>query len=403
MKETQMKATRFYAILVGVFILSIVSLYAELADYTFVQTTETYTEITGGISLGTESTDDQRFFDPANPAGTTTSPYVGPGFPIGFNFTFNDYVFDVIGVNANGWICFGQSALGASAVSVTSSSSYAPLSNTTAITPEQLANRVTGFARDLQAQAGATIRIETIGTAPNRTCIVQWKNYKRYGTTGTGDIINYQIRLHETSQKVSFAYGPHTFGGTASTSYPQVGMRGSASTDFANRTTDSNWSMTTAGAANNATCAHTATCYPADGLVFEYLAPVPAVNDLQALSVTGTQTPSVGAASNYTIQVRNRGSNPQTNYTVKLMLGTTEIGSVAGPPIASMEVLNVIIPWTPTATGDAYLTGKVILAGDENPLNDESSPYHVFVFPSGTLMILIGTGTSAQTYPFYTT
>ena len=394
-----MKAYRFGAIFLSVILLSLTPLYADMADYTFVQSTGTYTEITGGFSLGTETTDDQRFFDPANLTGTTTSPFVGPGFPIGFNFVLNDFIFDVLAVNANGWISLGQSSLGTAAVNITSTSSYAPLGSTSVITPVQLYHRIAGFARDIQAQVGATLRIETIGTAPNRICIVQWKNYKRYGTTGTGDILNFQIQLHETSNKVSVAFGAFTHGATTATAYPQVGMRGSDVTDFANRTTTDNWSATTPGLVVTATCAFTPTCVPLDGLIFDYLAPVPAVNDLQALSVTGTTTPSVGAASNYTITVRNRGSAAQTTYTVKLMLGTTEVGSVPGPAIASMEFLDVTIPWTPAAVGDYTLTGKVVLAGDENPLNDESSPFSVTVYPQGSMMVIIGSGASAQRYP----
>jgi len=393
-----MKAHRLYAILFCVIFLSLAPIYANLVDYTFVQSTGTYTEITGGALYGTETSDDQRFVDPTIPAGATTT--TGPGLPIGFNFAFNDWVFDVIAINNNGWISFGQSSLGTAAVNNASTSGYSPISSVVAITPPQLYHRISGFGRDIQAQVGASLRVETIGTAPNRICVVQFKNYKRYGTTGTGDVINFQIRLHETSNKVAIMYGPCT-GGTTTSSTVQVGLRGSDVTDFVNRTSATDWSTTTAGTVNTDAVNFLQGLVPPNGLTFEYLAPVPATNDLQALGVTGTSTPSVGAASNYTITIRNRGSAQQTNYTVKLMLGTTELGSVAGPTIASSEVLEIVIPWTPAATGEVALTGKVVLAGDENILNDISPPFNVTVFPQGTLMVIIGTGTSATSYPFY--
>ncbi|MFO7660609.1 MAG: carboxypeptidase regulatory-like domain-containing protein, partial [Candidatus Cloacimonadaceae bacterium] len=391
-----MKAYRLYAIFLSVILLSVAPLCAILADYTFVQSTGTYTEITGGSLYGTETSDDQRFVDPTVPAGGTTN--TGVGLPIGFNFPFNDWVFDVIAINNNGWISFGQSALGATAVNITSTSGYNPISSTSTIDPPQLYNRIAGFARDIQAQTGASLRMETIGTAPNRVCIVQFKNYKRYGTTGTGDIINFQIQLHETLNKIAIVYGTCT-AGTTTSSTVQVGMRGSDVTDFANRISAGDWLTTAAGTTTTDACTFSQTFAPTSGLTFEYIAPVPAVNDLQALSVSGTTTPSVGAASNYNVRVRNRGSAAQTTYTVKLMLGTTEVGSVPGPAIASMEVLEVVIPWTPAAVGDYTLTGKVVLAGDENPLNDESSPFSVTVYPQGSMMVLIGSGTSAQRYP----
>ena len=395
-----MRAKILHAFVLCVVLCLSLPLSAVLADYTFSASNTTYTEITGGTVFGTETSDDQRFVDPTIPAGGTVN--TGVGLPIGFNFTFNDYVFDVIAINNNGWISFGQSALGTGAVNITSSSSYTPIQSTSVITPAQLANRVVAFARDLQSQTGASLRLETIGTAPNRVCVVQWKNYKRYSTTGTGDILNFQIRLYETTNKVQIAYGAFT-AGTTTSSTVQVGMRGADVTDFANRTTTTDWTLTSAGAVNTATCTFVQGVIPPNGLIFDYNAPVPATNDLQAMTVTGSIFPSVGAASNYTVTVRNRGSNQQTNYQVKLMQGTTEIATVAGPTIAPMQLADVVIPWTPTTTGETALTGMVVLAGDENTLNDISSPLSVNVYPAGTLVTVIGTGTSAAAYPFYTT
>jgi hypothetical protein len=161
----------FLAMLCNVF------LNAQVTGYQFSQSIETYSEITGGLSLGSITTDNQRFVNPSVPLGITSAPFTGPGLPIGFNFVFNSNSFDVIAINANGWISFGQSSLGASAVDITSSSSYTPLSATNSITPLQLFNRVAGFGRDLQAQTGASLRMETTGSAPDRICTIQWKNY----------------------------------------------------------------------------------------------------------------------------------------------------------------------------------------------------------------------------------
>lgn len=165
---------------------------AQTYEYSFTSNMGTYTPIDGGILLGTETSDDQRFVDPATPAGGTVT--TGPGFDIGFNFTFNGASFDRLAINNNGWISLGQSALTPS-VNNASTSGYTPISSVVAIDPAVLYNRIAGFARDIQAQAGASLRLQTIGTAPNRICVVQWANYKKYGTSGTGDVLNFQIRL----------------------------------------------------------------------------------------------------------------------------------------------------------------------------------------------------------------
>ncbi|MFO7659743.1 MAG: carboxypeptidase regulatory-like domain-containing protein, partial [Candidatus Cloacimonadaceae bacterium] len=385
-------------IIFSVIMLLTLPLSAFVYDYTFIQTTGTYTEITGGVSLGTETTDDQRFLDPAFPAGGFD--YTGPGLPIGFNFSFNDNPFDVIGINANGWISFGQSALGATAVNMNSTSGYSPLSSTVAITPAQLGNRVTGFARDIQAQVSASIRMETIGTAPNRICVIQWKNYKRYGTTGTGDFINYQIQLQETTNKVSLHYGSFTIGATASTIYPQVGLRGPEISDFFNRTTDTDWTATTSGTSFAATCAFSTTCLPVNGLVFEFVPPATVPNDLQALSISGPTGPAVGTAADYTITIRNRGTAAQSTYTIQLMSGTTVLASVPGPGIQPEEVIPVVVSHTFTQQGPITIFGRINFAADENLLNNDTNTLDLVVQASGTMLVEIGNGTANQRQPF---
>jgi hypothetical protein len=174
-------------------------------------------------------------------------------------------------VNANGWISLGQSALDPS-VNNASSSSYAPISSTTVITPEVLTNRISALARDLQSQAGGIIRLETIGAAPNRVCVVQWENYKKYGTSGTGDQINFQIRLHETSNNVSIVYG--NIVSNATNGNMQVGLRGPLATDFNARAGDGSWNNTTAASTNSEYVVMNDVNYPADGLTFAFSYPV---------------------------------------------------------------------------------------------------------------------------------
>jgi PKD repeat protein len=241
------------------------ALLSAQVGYDFSQSTEAYTEITGGTSLGNTSTNDQCFVDPSVPLGGTAT--TGLGLPIGFDFTFNETVFDRIAINANGWISFGQSALSPS-VNISSSSAYTPLSSTAAITPARLGNRASVFACDLQAKSGSTLRMQTMGTAPHRKCIIQWKDYIRPGYTG--DNLNFQIVLTETANLVEFRYG-NNYGCTPSiTSYTQVGLRGPETSDFFNRSSPNNWAATTAGTTNTANIPFGYAFKPASGLVFTY-------------------------------------------------------------------------------------------------------------------------------------
>ncbi|MDZ4181922.1 MAG: carboxypeptidase regulatory-like domain-containing protein [Candidatus Cloacimonadaceae bacterium] len=256
--------------LLALFVLGVSGVFAQTTEYSFTSTMGTYTPITGGLALGTETTDDQRFLDPAVPAGGTV--LTGPGLDIGFSFTFNNVVFDRLGINANGWISFGQSALGATAVNMGTTSAYTPLSSTTVITPDILTNRVSIMGRDLSSQVGGSIRLETIGTAPNRVCVVQWTNYKKYSTGGTGDSYNFQIRLYETTNNVQLVYGPFITNATANNF--QVGLRGPQVTDFNARATATDWTATTAAIANTEFCVINQTVFPPNGLTFSFNYPV---------------------------------------------------------------------------------------------------------------------------------
>src|SRR5690348_13741571 len=83
--------------------------YAQVKRYTFEKSTSMYNEIIGGTVLGNESSDAQRFVNPAAPLGSD-SVLAGIGLPIGFNFTYNGYVYDRFAVAADGWISLGSSA-----------------------------------------------------------------------------------------------------------------------------------------------------------------------------------------------------------------------------------------------------------------------------------------------------
>lgn len=253
---------------------------AQVSAYTFAGSTGTYTAITGGTLLGSTTDDEQRFVDPAVPLGGTAT--TGLGFPIGFNFTYNGVVFDRLGINTNGWISLGQSSLTPS-VNMASGSSYiVVLSQTSTATPTYLRSRIAGLARDLEAQTGSSLRIETTGTSPNKVCVIQWTNYAKYNATG--DNYNFQIRLKETSNNIEVAYG--SFTSSATIAYAQVGLGGSTATDFNNRQTTTSWTTTNAGTLNTDTCRLSSTVKPVSGQIFTWTPP-PAC----------TGTPTAGTAS----------------------------------------------------------------------------------------------------------
>ncbi len=240
---------------------------AQVSLYQFSQSVGTYTEITaadGGVSLGTPSYWPQQNNNRAwvnnpfnDPGGQVTmsgylNPAIGPGYPIGFNFTFNGNVFDRIGISNGGWISFGKSSDGLNAVWVYNWSGTPNgdpfIQWYNGPTPSYKRNRVAGFGNSALQQANwsslmppgpvGNIRAATIGTAPNRVCVVQWKEY---GMTGDASAffnnINFQIRLNEADNSVEVVFGPQSWVTSLGYKRTQCGLSGEANSDFNGRKT----------------------------------------------------------------------------------------------------------------------------------------------------------------------
>jgi hypothetical protein len=351
------------------------SLNAQVSLYTFSQSNGTYTPITGGTVLGSTASDDERFVDPATPAGGFTT--TGVGFPIGFNFTYNGQTFDRFAINANGWISLGQSAL-TPAVNMASSSSYTPLSSTSTITPNQLRSRIGGFARDLSGQAGSELRTELIGTAPNQVRVIQWTNFTAYFETG--QLLNFQIRLNQFDNSVEVVYGTMTPNANATPA--QVGLGGSAATDFNNRTTTTNWNTTTAGVGNTANCAFANTVtMPVSGLTFKWMLIVAAL-DMQATALAspgalgcfGTnQTVSVVIRNNGTSTI-NFGTNPVTvNASVtgpNPATFTPVVVNTGTLAAAASQTVTITTTYNMSTSGAYVFSANTVVTGDGNSAND---------------------------------
>lgn len=125
-------------------------------------------------------------------------------------------------------------------------------------------------------------------------------------------------------------------------------------------------------------------------------------NDLAALSISGTNTPTVGQATPYTVNVKNNGGNAQTDYSVKLYVNDVEFATLPGTTIAAGETLPFNFTWTPAAVQNYTLYGKVVMTGDGNAANDQTANLAIVVQPSGTIVVTVGdpaSGTSSNSYP----
>ena len=289
----------------------------QVSSYTFTTSTGTYTPITGGANYDNfTSWTNTNFLDDNNSTALES---------IGFNFVYNGTTYTQFAVNTNGFITLGSLP----------TNSYNPLSTGTSNNVISamgndligrgsfLANRTSGSAvititgGDISLisvgdkvsgtgiPAGATvlsktattvtisanatstgtgfhfrfsrstfgIRFQTIGTAPNRTLVVQWTGWQRYTLSGVfGELYNFQIRLNETTNTINIIYNIQGPTSATATTF-QIGLRGSANTNFNNRTTTTNWASTTAGTLNSSTVTLSSTVKPTTGLTYTWTPP----------------------------------------------------------------------------------------------------------------------------------
>ena len=258
-----------------------VQVQAQVSLYSFAQSNETYSEITGGTVLGTATTTTS--FDSQN--------WTIPAASIPFNFNFNGVDYTGCTVNGNGFITFGATAPGTTVST--------PISSTTAY-----AGAISAWGGDLCGGFIASLitsetRWEVVGTAPNREFVIQFKNWRPTYSSSTTEVpfINFQIRLAETTNQIKIVYGSNGYaiGSAAASGTRQIGLRGAAATDFKTRTntTTQLFTASTAGTANSSTQAYNTSVatpgMPTNGLVYTYTPPVACTGT----PVAGTVAPAV--------------------------------------------------------------------------------------------------------------
>ncbi|HET6991761.1 MAG TPA: hypothetical protein VFJ43_10575 [Bacteroidia bacterium] len=217
------------------FVIFASQLTAQVSAYTFASTAGTYSQIIPGTDLtATAGTYDDNNF------ALATLP---------FTFTYHGTAFTTIGISANGYVALGA----------TTSTNYTPLGG--------IANCISAMGVDMDGNTanGGDISYFTLGAAPNRSFIIQWKNWGFFSTALNE--ASFQIVLNETSNSVQIIYG--NCPGTTARSV-QTGLTGATTADFSDRTTTTNWAATTAGAVNTATNTFSSTVKPTSGLTFTW-------------------------------------------------------------------------------------------------------------------------------------
>ena len=169
---------------------------AQVSSIPFTAALDSFAPITGVI-IDSPNADDQAYSN----------------IPIGFNFDFAGSTHSSMIVSCNGYIQLDTF----------------PNSLFVNILGGNYNNRIAALGADLKnSSSNASLQYTTIGTAPDRICIIQWLHYSYFGGF-TGDL-NFQIRLYETSNCIRFVYGANTY--STNNFQTQIGLRGTSSSDF---------------------------------------------------------------------------------------------------------------------------------------------------------------------------
>ena len=296
---------------------------------------------TGGATLLTSisSTDDDVQYPST---GTNT---------IGFTFNWFGVSYTNFSVSSNGYLQLGGN----------SGPYNYPNSNTYGAGYFEL------FSGDLQGAglSTSTISYKVIGTAPNRSLIVQWRDWSYYSYTTT-NILNGQIIISENGS-VKYLYGPCL----SNTSHVAgVNFTGASTSDFVYNT-GSNWTTPTVSYSTPGTMQITASNVPDSGRTYTWT-PISICSGITP-SALSASTPTGGNGSSYSYQWLNStigatsgfniaaGSSTSQGYSPSALTQTTwfrrvvSSGACASDTSMAIPIIVNPIPSTPTPSSNSIL------------------------------------------------
>jgi len=186
---TQRKTTRCHALFLLTIALVLTSTswsFAQnITNYAFAATSGTFTTLTGATSPGLT-------------AGGADDGYIN-NIPMGFDFFYMGEYYTTVSASTNGWLTLG--------FPITDSESNNNL-NTGGIQRPVIAP----LWDDLDVILGTNISYITTGTAPNRVFTIQYLNTKWQAGVLAGPAVEFQVKLTETTGRITFVYRRVTLG-----------------------------------------------------------------------------------------------------------------------------------------------------------------------------------------------
>lgn len=254
-------------ILIMVCISLLITVNAQpIVSYGFQSRIGTYEEINGGTIVGASLLDDQLENIAFDGSGSVISELktVG-GISIGFNFTFNDQIMNQFVISSQGYVVLGKDE-----VKIDPNRGAFLLYDT-----EEGKNNVIGIGinTDVVGTPTTEISYKTIGAAPDRVLVVQFKNWVLATDSWGGgkETVNLQIRLYETSNNIEFVFKNWKYNNDTSQG-GYVGLKGNDNDLHLRYSDTNNWNNTLLSGTSKQMY-WKKDVYPADGLTYTFTIP----------------------------------------------------------------------------------------------------------------------------------
>ncbi|MEC4005949.1 hypothetical protein OX283_014870, partial [Flavobacterium sp. SUN052] len=280
------------------------------------------------------------------------------GFNLGsgasFNFNFCGVSYTNFGVTDNGIITLG----------------VVPV-NTVYALPNATTPTISAFANDTRVGTNGSVVAKIVGTAPNRTLVLQWTNVMiRYLATAASGTATYQVRLYETTNSIEFVYGTMTTNAATPANY-FVGI--SSNTTATNLNT-----VNTSTNVNNTTATPSANTYTTSSTITALNSAANGSRRLYRFTPPVCTTPSAPTALNLTAvtgggSITGTFTAPGTIPTGYLVIRTTT-STAPTTPVSG-------VTYTP---GTTALGGYIVSTNTTTGLSDSglspSTPYWYWVY-----------------------
>ncbi len=379
-------------ILLSLFSVFTLNSFSQVASYSYTQTAGTYVPIVGGTVVVASGT---------TPA---SDDVVYPGQNIGFTFNYNGINYTSFGISSNGFIWFGTGSPNANL--------YAPISSAAPGTGT-IDGMISASGRNVLKRTAVPtgeLRVETIGTAPNRVCIIQYSNWRGFGL-GTGAQYNFQIGLQETTNTVYLNYGTYSVATAATGTDFQIGLRGLSNVDFKNVVaTTANWTGATLGLTNAASSTVSSTIFPASGTIFSF-SPPPPCSGTPFAGVASSSVPNACTGTNFTLTLTGTSAGFGITYQ-----WYSSPDNITFTPMAGDTTMTISVSQTDTMYYGCIVTcnnsgmsdtSNVIQVNMNSFINCYCTPPYTVGTGSGDYITLvqldtINNPTGASASPYYT-